>query len=112
MLSLFSLHLCPLSRQKGGRKTNLLFHQHRVRSLSDVSRTTSSFAAPFLSPSDQNNDTVKKFCDVSFPGVQISYEIKCKKGSDNARLVFSSQNSPACEPLLAAHLGEGFFVHY
>ena len=45
-------------------------------------------AVLFRFPCGQNKDTVKKFCDVSFPGVEDNYEIKCKKGSDNARLVF------------------------
>ena len=49
---------------------------------------------------------LKKICHDSFPGVEDNYEIKCKKGSDNARLVFQSQ--AAWQQFLAAHSGEGF----
>ena len=36
----------------------------------------------------QNKNTIKKFCDDSFSGLEEKFEIKCKTSSDNARLIF------------------------
>ena len=76
-----------------GKDKSLLSHRHRRRSQNGTNKTTSSFAVLFLSGSlVVRTRTLSKniFARSPFPGVEDYYEIKWKKGSDSARLVFFS----------------------
>ena len=93
----------PASREKA--KTFLLT-RHSRHPRNGINKTTSSFAGAVLvrSAFGQNRDSVQKFCTASFPDFdQDSFEVKCKKGSDNARLVF--QSNATCQQFLAANSG-------
>ena len=92
---------CPSLQGKG---KNLPSHRHSRHPRNGINKTTSSFAGAVLvrSPCGQNRDSVQKFRTASFPDFdQDSYEVKCKKGSDNVRLVF--QSKATCQQFLAAN---------
>ena len=58
-------------------------------------------------PCGQSDTSVGDFCAYAFPDADPdSFEIKCDKGSDNARFLFHSKS--ACQHFVAAYIGQGF----
>ena len=91
-----------------GKDKSLLSHQHRKRPKDGTNKTKSSFAVLFLSGSLVVRTRTLSTSSARTPSLarRIPTRSKCKRGSDNARLV--SLSKAACQHFLGAYSGEGF----